>query len=378
MGNAIPANISLSWKKLEPSTYPKPRAGHIGVTIHSNLFIFGGSIWESDEPDEPPNQTNELWVYDTALNEWKQPHMKGSIPSPRTGATASVVGGSTIVVFGGLDIEKGWLNEVYLLQTDTMTWSQPKIQGKAPSLRDKSGSVAIGNKVYIFGGFGPSLESSKSTGDPFELIKSAEFVWWDDIHVLNTETLTWETPVVTGMRPSSRCAVGMVALDDHSIFIFGGRDTKQRTNDLHKLTIAADGSLSWSAINPVGVKPGERSFHSCVPCASKLVVFGGLSGANSHYNDIHIYDSSTNAWVQPPLEGAVQARGFHSAVVVNNSMILFGGSSHYDPIISAATVYYQDLYTMDLLPVRNVTIVVPATPTKDETKNNIQGTATNS
>lgn len=45
----------------------------------------------------------------------------------------------------------------------TSTWSVVKAEGKGPSPRDKLSSAVIGDKIYVFGGFGPQSPEDVST-----------------------------------------------------------------------------------------------------------------------------------------------------------------------------------------------------------------------
>ena len=50
------------------------------------------------------------------------------------------------------------------------TWSLVDAQGLGPSARDKVSSTIIGDKVYIFGGFGPQGTEEESVGFRTEFI----------------------------------------------------------------------------------------------------------------------------------------------------------------------------------------------------------------
>ena len=45
--------------------------------------------------------------------------------------------------------------------SESNTWSALAPTGKGPSSRDKMASAAIGDKIYIFGGFGPQSEEEE-------------------------------------------------------------------------------------------------------------------------------------------------------------------------------------------------------------------------
>jgi hypothetical protein len=48
---------------------------------------------------------------------------------------------------------------------------------------------------------------------------------------------------------------------------------------------------TWKKLAPVGSRPLNRSFHTLAVVGDKLVAVGGLSQANAHLNDVHIYDA---------------------------------------------------------------------------------------
>ena len=59
----------------------------------------------------------------------------------------------------------------------------------------------------------------------------------------------------------------------------------------------------------------------------KMVIFGGTDGSKSAFNDIHTYDINEGSWVLNVLVNETiipSARKGHSAVCLNNTMILYG------------------------------------------------------
>lgn len=76
---------------------------------------------------------------------------------------------------------------------------------------------------------------------------------------------------------------------------------------------------------PVGSSgPSGRSFHSCVLHDRSLWVFGGTS--NGIYADLHQYNLDTNTWTAVAAAGrAPTPRYGHTAVVVGDTMYVYGG-----------------------------------------------------
>eukprot|EP01120_Amphizonella_sp_Union-15-10_P006079 TRINITY_DN1894_c0_g1_i2.p1 TRINITY_DN1894_c0_g1~~TRINITY_DN1894_c0_g1_i2.p1 ORF type:complete len:114 (-),score=18.15 TRINITY_DN1894_c0_g1_i2:393-734(-) len=104
-----------------------------------------------------------------------------------------------------------------------------------PPKKDKLGCATLGSKIFMFGGFGPQSSGSNET---YMLLRTSEFIWYNDVHVLDTETMRWSLCVPDGMPPSRRSAMG-IAIVKNVIFIFGGRESSSRTNDLHALELNA-------------------------------------------------------------------------------------------------------------------------------------------
>jgi amphiphysin len=52
-------------------------------------------------------------------------------------------------------LNPGITNCCHFSFADSKTWSKVDAKGDGPSPRDKLASAVIGDKIYIFGGFGP-------------------------------------------------------------------------------------------------------------------------------------------------------------------------------------------------------------------------------
>ena len=85
---------------------------------------------------------------------------------------------------------------------------------------------------------------------------------------------------------------------------------------------------SWSEIVHRGGTneiPCPRSMHAGAMWHSKLYIFGGYDG-RQRSNDLHVYDFSTNVWTLLNASGVVPSqRDRHTAVVYLNMLVIFGG-----------------------------------------------------
>ncbi len=123
------------------------------------------------------------------------------------------------------------------------------------------------------------------------------------------------------MGPSPRAAHGLAGFDTNSIVIFGGRDISARVGDtwfIRNLDHPEDPKLfKWEYPQLEGAAPAPRSFHTMsvlckitppknkTPAEGKeekvgesntvypwVLVFGGLSANNVHFNDVFLLDLS--------------------------------------------------------------------------------------
>lgn len=141
-----PLLYALTWAQpRRTGTPPSPRNGHSMVLIGLHLFVFGGG-------DENLS-FNDLHTLQVSSMVWDKPVVHGTLPSSRSRHTATVVG-ANMVVFGGV----GGGNDLHILEADTMTWYVPKVGGEPPLPRfghtcDLVESRAdLSRRLFFFGG----------------------------------------------------------------------------------------------------------------------------------------------------------------------------------------------------------------------------------
>ncbi|KAL7522495.1 hypothetical protein ACHAWX_007181 [Stephanocyclus meneghinianus] len=122
------------------------------------LLCFGGDV--VDEKTGKTTTTEEVMVLDTEIMLWFPPSVSGQVPSGRSGHTASLLNNSNeLVVFGGVKNGK-WLNSISVLDTGRWKWSTPKVLGDAPPPRSYHSATSLGSsdenskegRIVIFGG----------------------------------------------------------------------------------------------------------------------------------------------------------------------------------------------------------------------------------
>jgi len=127
--------------------------------------------------------------------------------------------------------------------------------------------------------------------------------------------------------PSGRlCHTAVV--NANKMYIYGGHITQPSSEYFH--TVKQDLyeydliTREWREV-PVGEGAPRRTEHTAVVYNNSMVVFGGYSG-NGYENSVMIFDFATQQWRQLVAQGeAPSARSAHTAVVVGKSMFVFGG-----------------------------------------------------
>ncbi|OZJ03992.1 hypothetical protein BZG36_04045 [Bifiguratus adelaidae] len=101
---------------------PKPRYFHSANVWGSKMIIFGGMGY-SAEAEDGLCVLNDVWVLDTDTMEWSCPSTRASAIRPKARyAHLSAVSGSQLLIFGGQDIANAYIAEVNVLDLRSWTW----------------------------------------------------------------------------------------------------------------------------------------------------------------------------------------------------------------------------------------------------------------
>lgn len=91
-------------------------------------------------------------------------------------------------------------------------------------------------------------------------------------------------------------------------------------NDLHYFDTDTN---AWHVVEPVNsVAPPVRSFHKMVSIGTKLFVFGGC-GEVGRLNDLHVFDTISSEWSELPLSPLITGRGGPSVVASSSANSIF-------------------------------------------------------
>lgn len=205
-------------------------------------------------------------------------------PCARWGATMCQIHDDQILVYGGqsYDLEGNAciMEDVHIYDPKTSTWEKP-INSRGEK-RQWHSSVYIPSRKQIiaFGG---------ETVDPVSAAKGKEkIVISDTLRVLDTDIMLWYPPAATGDVPTGRSGHSSAFFpDSNEMVLFGGVRGSKWLNAVSILNIA---SWVWTTPKVEGMPPKPRSFHSATVVGNKMVIFGG-NNKTSCFNTVHVLES---------------------------------------------------------------------------------------
>eukprot|EP00808_Paulinella_micropora_P027505 g7254.t1 len=354
--NLIPEHTMVWSLSITDGLEPFPRNCHTLTHVKNSrgedkLYLLGG--YGSDQP-------NALLVYDVRNNTWSQPLVAGRAPIDRYSHTCVAVG-SQLVFWGGYSMTEHWLNDLHFLDTDfqqsfkppigttqdgdsgeMLLWYQSVAKGVAPCPRAAHSATVVGKKVFFFAG-----------NDGKHL--------FNDLHILDTETMEWIRPNMTGTIPAPR-AGHTASLVGSKIVVFGGGTQMGPVNDLHILDTV---TMQWERPDQHGSPPSPRAGHSCITVfKTHILVFGG-GFLDKAFNDLHLYDVETSTWSRPNDTRPPTPRAGHSCTSCGDRLFLFGGGD--------SERVYNDLFCLDTAPAPPWSLGEP--PSRDLSQESEEGEA---
>ncbi|KAL0878009.1 hypothetical protein Bca101_027715 [Brassica carinata] len=262
----------MRWERLQrqvglgdSSSGPGKRWGHTCNAVKGGRFVyvFGGCGGDGC-------LTNQVHVFDVETQRWSEPVIRGVPPSPRDSHSCTTVG-DNLFVFGGSD-GKHYLNDLHVLDTSSHTWKCLEVRGEEPDTREAHSATLIGRYIVIFGGCG------KVSG-------LDDKVFYNDLYVLDTETITWQRPATTGTRPFARECHTCSTWKNKIIVVGGQHFDGDYLSDVH---ILATATCAWKQLKTSGQALTPRAGHVTVVTESNLYVFGGFADSKNLYNDLFV------------------------------------------------------------------------------------------
>lgn len=260
-------------------------SSHIVIKWGNKLLIIGGhSKKVSDEITVlfVDLETHLCGVMETS----------GKVPVARGGHSATLIG-SRVIVFGGEDRSRRLLNDVHVLDLETMTWDLVEAMQTPPAPRfDHTATVHADRYLLIFGGCSHSI-------------------FFNDLHVLDLQTMEWSQPQFQGDLVAARAGHAGISIYENW-YIVGGGDNKTGCPETLVLNMS---KLVWSVLTSVKQRDplaseGLSVCSALIDGEKLLVAFGGYNGKYS--NEVFVMkpkpsDSSRPKIFQSPAAAAAAA-----------------------------------------------------------------------
>jgi hypothetical protein len=226
-------------------------------------------------------------------------YTKEKPPSARSDHSAALWNEKYIVIFGGDNEEDDYLNDVVLLNLETLTWERPDIRGLVPLGRSKHSATVYHNKMYVVGG--TCRPSDDESDDEDEVPHFA-----NEVCILNLENMTWERSFFL-TSPHSHYTFAL----KNKLYIYGGiNGNLDKTNDITFLDLETKrvSTLSFRGIDvPL---PYGQHFPSL--CGTYLVVvISQCSHIQPYPTGVWVLDLTCMEWKKVDSGSSFEATTWH-------------------------------------------------------------------
>ncbi|KAL5210832.1 hypothetical protein ABZP36_006455 [Zizania latifolia] len=259
---------SLTWSKIDAKFQAGSSDSSITAQISScaghSLISQGNKFFSVAGHSKDPSENITVKEFDPHTCTWSMVKTYGKPPVSRGGQSVTLVG-TTLVLFGGEDAKRCLLNDLYILDLETMTWDDVDAIGTPPSPRsDHAAACHADRYLLIFGG-------------------GSHATCFNDLHVLDLQTMEWSRPKQQGLTPSPRAGHAGATVGENW-YIVGGGNNKSGVSETLVLNMS---TLTWSVVSTVeGRVPlaseGMTLVHSNYNGDDYLISFGGYNGRYSN------------------------------------------------------------------------------------------------
>ncbi|CAG8657551.1 5857_t:CDS:2, partial [Funneliformis caledonium] len=297
------------------------RSGHTSTFIDSNLYILGGRSEETERVGSEFFYLDVSVSFDTQNILWRDLTSINIVP--KHNAAASVSGGAnnkTLFLYGGFPYNNTAMDLVYTFDTQSNSWSIPKITGDNIVMKNNlKGIINVYGKMFLFGG----IFNGTTTQNDMLILDTKNLKWGlgstinapspravygatyvSDQHILYLVLMIyyydmvedlWLTRVTSGTIPSDRDSFSSVlGLDGQQVIIFGGISNLNNIKPQHALYVLDLVNLEWYIPKISSSIPGSRYWHRANLIGKYMVISFGFGYDRNVDNDILLLDISND------------------------------------------------------------------------------------
>ncbi len=287
-GSGAGGDTTPGWQSL-PALQAGPRQETAVVSLNEEVYVLGGF-------DEVADILPLVEVYTPATASWRY---AAPLPEPRHHINAAAAGGKLYVLGGllGHSFSAEGSSWVYDPVADTWSGVEPMPKG---SERGGGLTVAIGNKIYVVGGYRLGAVS--------------------DVSVYDITADSWQA-LASQPEPLDHLMGGAVA---GRVFAIGGRDGSIE-GIVSRVDVYDPKSDAWA---PAAALPTARGGAAAAVIDSLIYVLGGegnQAASNGVFADVEVYDTTTDSWQHlAPMKTPRHGTG---AAAVNGVVYVPGGAT---------------------------------------------------
>jgi hypothetical protein len=251
-----------NWTKINiTGSIPNARQDHTLTYIDNNqALLFGG--YDGNNP------LQDTWVYESTSNTWTEPNISGDIPTARYSHSTAYAGNNKLVMFGGYDGISP-LQDTWIYESTSNTWTEPNISGDIPTGRISQSMCFIDNdKVVMFGG--------SYFDDGWNNL--------NDLWIYDLSSNQWGQVVSDNNNNiDSSYSHQLSYIGDNKVVIFGG--------DVDNIWMFDLESNDLKEFDIYSTYPSMRRYSSMSYIGNGgVLLFGGWSSSVGRLNDIWEYD----------------------------------------------------------------------------------------
>ncbi|KAF7373327.1 hypothetical protein MSAN_00542200 [Mycena sanguinolenta] len=240
--------------------------------------------------------------------------------------------------------------EVEAAPSTVLYWSKAPVFGIIPTRTMRAHTVTlVDTMAWLFGGC-DDKDCSK------------------DVFCFDTETMQWSRPETVGETPPPSRAHTATLVDRKivvygggqgstyydtvyvldtvtrrwscpNIYMFGGGNGMTALNDVWTLDVSNMGKMRWDELQTSGRKPSHRGYHTANLIGNVMIVVGGSDGKDC-FNDIWCLNLDTLRWTKLVVE-TPHRRLSHTSTQVGSYLFIVGGHD--------GTRYRSDLLLFNLV-----------------------------
>ena len=297
---------------------------HMAVCRGDYILVFGGRLSNYGNPLHTPVSCHVIWRHNLYTEQWSK-HMipENELYPPNTAGACAVAIKEYVFLFGGYNFEEqNFYNELWKLHKSSnkglFTWCKVVTENmKEPSPRFCHSGWTHSEKLWIFGGFGPSPDGYLNANGEFSQLFNNQLLSF------NPSCKEWVNVKCFGSIPSPRAKHASAIIGD-TVWLYGGGNISFPLDDLYELNMS---SLAWTHVQTGNTKPSGRCGCSLNAIThDQLLLHGGIGPDIMKLRDTWILDLPSQTWKQYKSEG--YARAWHTGSIgINGNSIIIGGAT---------------------------------------------------